>query len=76
LTHKIKGRSDLILYGGRSSGKTTLAKKVLNNFLGVGNYIDVNVIFAHSRDAFLYLVGESFFTFIKSLDSRFADMVG
>lgn len=53
----MRGKADLILYGGRSSGKTTLAKKVLNNYLGVGNYIDVNAIFAHNRDAFLYLVG-------------------
>lgn len=40
--------------------------------MGTNNYIEVDGIFAISRDAFLFLVGDSLFRLLKSLDSRFA----
>lgn len=53
----VKAKADLVLYGAKSSGKTTLATKVLNTCLGVDRYVTIRSIFVHDRNAFIYLLG-------------------
>lgn len=54
----VKGKADIVLYGNKSSGKTYLAKKVLDTVLGSNNYAYVKSLFVSNRESLLYLVGD------------------
>lgn len=50
----IKGGSDFTLLGGKSSGKTTLIKNIMENLFR-DHYIYLNSTIVDSRDSFLFL---------------------
>lgn len=61
----------MILYGNKSSGKTRLILMILDEILGVGNYIYVKSIFASDRDSLLYLLGDELLRVVRNLHSFF-----
>lgn len=71
LTTLVKGKSDVVLYGNKSSGKTRLATKILSSVVGQDYFINIKSIFATDRDSLLYLIGDEFVKLIANLDSYF-----
>lgn len=68
----VKGGSDLTLMGGKSSGKTTLIKKLMHT-LFEDHYLYVNCTIIDSRDSFLFLFMFEFVEFLKKLDEQFVN---
>lgn len=73
LTALVKGKSDIILYGNKSSGKTYLSRKVLDSVLGKESYVNIKCIFISDRNSLLYLISEELMRVWKNLDSNLSE---
>lgn len=67
----IKGKGDVILYGNKSSGKTTLCKKILDEVIGKDAYMHIKCLFISSRQSLLYLFGDELFRLMEKMSSQF-----
>ncbi len=67
----MKGKCDVVLFGNRSSGKTTLATKILDEVVGKNNYITIKCIFLSDKGSLYYLIAVEIKRICDKLDSVF-----
>lgn len=68
----VQGGVDFALFGGKSSGKTTLIKKIMNEVYQ-GYYVHFNSTIVDERNDFFFLLTFEIVEFLKKLTSYFVD---